>query len=189
MPVGLSASLLFPKGQLIKGEDRALVKAVNHGTAFALRDIKKKMSGPVLKRRTGRLSRSVTADKLVRSVNSVSQSVGSNVVYAPIHEFGGVIKPVNNKFAFVEGGPYISIPTRNNKTAGGDARLSPTQAFQLGGFILSPKFGKPVIIVPGRGVVFVLLKSATIPERPIWIPTLEQSIPVVRNKFFELLRL
>jgi phage gpG-like protein len=48
-----------------------------------------------LKVRTGRLRSSITS-----SVDQfkLEASVGTNVIYAPIHEYGGVIRPKNKKF-------------------------------------------------------------------------------------------
>lgn len=52
-----------------------------------------KLSGQVLKRQTGTLAKSINY-KLLNDYKSV---VGTNVVYGAIHEFGGVILPVNKQ--------------------------------------------------------------------------------------------
>lgn len=53
-----------------------------------IRRIKGKMAGRVLQRRSGRLSRSVKASRVKISGGKGSITVGSNVKYAPFHEFG-----------------------------------------------------------------------------------------------------
>jgi phage gpG-like protein len=60
-----------------------------------------KLSGQVLNVKTGRLRRSINM-KFTSSANSASASVGTNLVYARIHEFGGqtrahIIKPKNGR--------------------------------------------------------------------------------------------
>ena len=49
--------------------------------------IKEKLSGPVLKNRTGRLRNSISMN-MTEDDQSVSAVVGTNVVYARVHEFG-----------------------------------------------------------------------------------------------------
>ena len=49
-------------------------------------------------RLTGTLARSVTVNKGTKSV-----TVGTNLKYAKIHEFGGTIKPVRGKFLVFKG--------------------------------------------------------------------------------------
>ena len=50
-----------------------------------------KLSGQVLKNRTGRLRRSISPDVKIGVGTSVVGSVSTNVEYAGIHEYGGVI--------------------------------------------------------------------------------------------------
>lgn len=52
-----------------------------------------KLSGQVLKRRSGRLSRSIHANPVEISAGAMSVQVGTNVEYARIHELGGQTKP------------------------------------------------------------------------------------------------
>lgn len=51
-----------------------------------------KLSGQVLKRRTGTLSRSIARD-VSAGPEGVEGRVGTNLSYAPIHEFGGKTRP------------------------------------------------------------------------------------------------
>jgi phage gpG-like protein len=57
-----------------------------------VRRVKLKLSGPVLKNRTGTLRRSINY-RIAETGTSIKAFVGTNVVYARIHEYGGVTKP------------------------------------------------------------------------------------------------
>lgn len=63
------------------------------GEAVVSRTVKHKLSGQVLKRKTGTLANSIN----VRLLNDWTAIVGTNVKYAAIHEFGGTILPKNKK--------------------------------------------------------------------------------------------
>jgi len=85
--------------------------------ALLERAVKIKLSGEVLKVRTGRLRSSITHE--VRDVGgAVELVVGTNVVYARIHEFGGVILPKRARFLVFEVGGKkvfarkVTIPRR-----------------------------------------------------------------------------
>jgi phage gpG-like protein len=60
--------------------------------ALIERSAKKKVSGPVLNARTGRLRRSIHARAQGTGIDAVV-TVGSTVEYAAIHEFGGKTPP------------------------------------------------------------------------------------------------
>ena len=76
--------------QRINGQ---LITALRIGIQKALieleGEIKSKISGKVLNVRTGTLRRSI-GNKIFRRGDSIVGFVGSNVVYAAIHEFGGM---------------------------------------------------------------------------------------------------
>jgi hypothetical protein len=57
---------------------------------------------------------------------------GTANAYAGLQEYGGTITPKNAK--------WLWIPTRENQTAAGVARLTPTQAIERGGFIAKGMF-------------------------------------------------
>lgn len=61
--------------------------------AVVNRTVRHHLSGQTLKRQTGTLAKSIN----YKLQNDYVSKVGSNVVYAPIHEFGGEIRPVNAK--------------------------------------------------------------------------------------------
>lgn len=52
------------------------------------------LSGQVLKRKTGKLANSLT----YRLIGNSDAEVGTNLIYAAIHEYGGEIRPKNKKF-------------------------------------------------------------------------------------------
>lgn len=87
---------------------------------FDSRFIQERLNGrPGLIRRTGRLSNSFVGQVTGRTLGQLRVIYGTNVEYAPIHEFGGTIKPKKGKylrfpteaggFAFVK---QVTIPRR-----------------------------------------------------------------------------
>lgn len=74
----------------------ALTKGMRQAVLLAEREARLNTSGRILRRRTGRLRASITSTVLVHG-NRVTGRIGSNVVYARIHELGGIIKPRNAK--------------------------------------------------------------------------------------------
>ncbi|MDR4483826.1 MAG: HK97 gp10 family phage protein [Nitrospirales bacterium] len=128
--------------------------------------VKRKMSGPVLKRRTGNLVRSVTVGKVEGTGGNLRLRVGSNLVYAPIHEFGKRVKPTRSK--------YLTIPLDAAKTAAGVQRFSARKA-PGPTFVKRSKKGNLIIFRNAGGnliPLFLLRKSVKIPKRPIWRPSL-----------------
>lgn len=53
--------------------------------------VREKLSGEVLKVRSGRLRQSIFTPKIDKTPTGFIGSIGSNVKYAAIHEFGGII--------------------------------------------------------------------------------------------------
>ena len=91
-------ALSFYLGGLSKKLRNKVMPELVKKSAFVIeRDIKKKkLSGDVLTARSGHLRRSI-ASVFHGSKQNFGGTVGSNVVYLPIHEFGGVIKPRKKK--------------------------------------------------------------------------------------------
>lgn len=79
--------------------------------------VKNKLSGQILKRKTGRLAGSIATAQEIRGQDVIGK-VGSNLKYARIHELGGVIRPKNFRFLhFVVNGQEVfakkvTIPKR-----------------------------------------------------------------------------
>jgi phage gpG-like protein len=91
--------------------NKELFKGVNHALLVLQRQIIKNVSGPILKVKTGTLRRSwgaSTAIKVLEEGLKVVGTIGSNLKYAAIHEFGGRITPsrANN----------LTIPVPENKS-------------------------------------------------------------------------
>jgi len=80
---------------------RALIPAMTECMALAERTAKKDyLSGPgprKLQRRSGRLRGSIT-HRVTLSGDRVRGELGTNVIYARIHELGGVIRPKTAKY-------------------------------------------------------------------------------------------
>lgn len=72
------------RGIVLRGELRRVVQAQ---ALRLLAIVKAKLSGPVLKNRTGRLRRSIN-ERLTETADEISASVGTNVNYARAHELG-----------------------------------------------------------------------------------------------------
>jgi len=108
-----------------------------------------------LERKTGHLRQSLT-----HRVDGpgLYAEVGTNVKYAAIHEFGGVIKP--------KGHPFLAIPI-------GGRKGSPTQYKDLH---LGTTLKGQYVLVDGMGEVqYLLRRQVVIPARPYLQPALEQS--------------
>ena len=71
---------------------RALFVGIQAGTIHLSAKIKNLLEGPVLNRRTGRLWRSIQPEVYNRG-GTVVGIVGTDVEYAPVHEFGATIRP------------------------------------------------------------------------------------------------
>lgn len=72
----------------INAMDEKIYQAVNRLSLRLLRHVKAdKLSGQVLKNRTGRLRRSINR-KVTSSENAIIATVGTNVSYAAAHEYG-----------------------------------------------------------------------------------------------------
>lgn len=64
------------------------------------------LSGTTLKRKTGTLAKSITYTQ----PNDFTSTIGTNVRYAAIHEFGGVIKPVKaSHLSFKIGDRWVHV--------------------------------------------------------------------------------
>jgi len=72
--------------------------------------VRDKLSGQVLHRRSGRLSRSIHSAPARAEGGNVIGKVGTNVVYAPVHEFGATIRAKRAKYLrFKVQGRFVSV--------------------------------------------------------------------------------
>ena len=121
-----------------------------------------KLSGQVLHVRSGRL-RSSISHRLERRGDDLMAIVGTNVVYARIHEFGGTITPKR--------AAHLAIPTDIAKTPAGVPRYTARQLIadpSRGGFVRTFFRNHKLYGVTRGGKVkaaFVLVKSVTFRER------------------------
>lgn len=119
-----------------------------------IRRISKRLSGPALKERSGRLKGSLTHEETADSLEISAGGGPGEVDYAAIHQYGGVIKPKKKKFLTIPfpGGPADKrVPLRA-------ADFSDT--FVAKGIIFQKR---------GKGKIkplFILKKSVEIPAKP-----------------------
>lgn len=109
--------------------------------------------------------------------------VGTNVEYAPAHEFGAIIRPRRAK--------YLKIPLSAVKTPAGavrsryqGGRLPNTfvQRSRRGNLIIFQRVGKRLL------ALFLLVKQVTIPKRPFLNPALRDRTPDIQARFAQALR-
>jgi len=127
--------------------------------------IKMKLNGPVLNVRTKALRDSM---KVIRT--GAGREVGTNVVYGPIHEYGGVIKPKKAK--------NLAIPV-------GDLEGSPTKH---SGLYLVVSRASGLFLANIAGIQYVLKKSVHMPKRPFMAPSLEEREPIIMRRAQEMLQ-
>ena len=144
-----------------------------------------------LKVRTGDLARSIRFTTQGQSLGSFQASFFSRSPYAPIQEFGGKIKAID-KFTFLDGTPYLAIPSDINKTKAGVTRLSVRDAFSMRGQTRIVKLragGKSRYMILDRdmGPLFWLVNEVEIPARLGMTKAAEDEIPTIMSRFNELI--
>ena len=119
-------------------------------------------------------------------LNNLSSDVFSNVIYAPLQEFGGTVK-AKNKYLNVPGGPYLNIPLSPNKTAAGVMRFSAKDVFlSQGGFIFKSSKGNWIVRNKEGQNMFVLKKQVTVPARLGMNKAAENEIPTLLGKLNDI---
>jgi len=175
----------FPD-ESFKGAKKVFQKAVL-GAANKVKQFDK------LKTRTGALKRSIQQSvsgtnlrDLQASIFSAQGSGADEIKYAPIQEFGGVVRAID-KYARVPGGPYLNIPIADNKTPAGVMRESARSVFQSGeGYIRKAKSGK-WFVFKGDKLMFVLVKSVTLTPRLGMRDAAEAEIPTLLQGLREVI--
>ena len=165
-------------------------KAVTQGMMFAMRRsvirladyiAEHKLSGQKLNARTGMLKKSIQrsgAKKVTVMGDNIVGTVGTNMEYSVIHEYGGTIRPKHSK--------YLAIPLDAALTAKGVARGRPRD-FKDTFFAVSKKgnlimFGKSMgKVVP----LFAMKKEVKIPKRPYMKPSLQEKAGDIIKFFSE----
>lgn len=167
---------------VFKQTKTAISKAVFRAHAIVSENTRSK-----LHIRTGALRRSIQNVVTGNDMNSLYGSVWSDMIYAPLQEFGGTIRPKNNKYARVPGGPYINIPLMPNKTPAGVMRSTARQVFTAGGYIGKSKAGNWIVFSHSGKPMFILVKQAKIPPRLGMIKAQEDVVPQLLNDLEHIL--
>lgn len=134
-------------------------------------------TGGKLKRRSGEMARGWVQASGGINLKSLFSEVQNAVKYVAIHQFGGVIRARSSKF--------LTIPTDQNKTPAGVARVSARQLFQT-----KKAFVRGGVIFENRGQgknrkpvpMFILKKEVRIPKRLMFLEQAEALAAVVLNK-------
>ena len=122
---------------------------------------KDQLRPPGLHRRSGRLATSFTREVVGHNMATLLMRYGTNVSYAAIHEFGGIVKPIRGK--------WLTIPLKLNKTPDGQMRQS-LRSFPVVKFVRSKKGRRQLIALAGPDAehlkpMFVLVREVKIPAR------------------------
>ncbi len=91
-------------GRLHSGLDKQMKAA----TKMLVKEIKERISGDILKIRSGKLRDSIN-QRVDRETNKIIGRVGTNLIYARTHEYGATIKAKNK--------PYLVFPISEYDTA------------------------------------------------------------------------
>ena len=150
--------------------------------------VTKRFNGPKhtsLQNRTGQLVRSIRTSVTGNDLNTLKSAVFTRSVYAPVHEFGATIK-AKNKFNWLPDGPYLAIPSQNQKTAAGVPRLTVTEAFEtLDTRIYRLTGGKAQfgIFDSIAGIpLFWLVKEVKVKERLRMVKTAQDEVPTLLQR-------
>jgi phage gpG-like protein len=128
--------------------------------------IRAKLTGDVLNVGTNELRNSFK----VRRTGSAMHAGGTNVRYAAIHEYGGIIKPKRAK--------NIAIPIGSRK---GSPRKYNDLSFIMPG-------GTKLLIDATGEAQYVLKPSVKIPKRPYMAPSLEERRPIILERARKMLQ-
>ncbi len=148
--------------------------------------------------RSGNLARSIQTEVVGTDIDSLRVSLysaasvdGAAVIYGPVHEFGAMganaIRPVNNRYAWVPGGPYLNIPEDANLTPARVMRMSATQVFASGEASVAIKDGGGWGVYMGSTLMFSLIKKAEIPATLGMRKAVEDQIPTVLSELQNLI--
>lgn len=172
-----------PVAKLVKTAPEMIKRVLTAQMLVAQSEAKKNVTGggkskDRLNVRSGRLRNSITT-RIQSSGNLHAGIIGSNVVYARIHEEGGEIKPVNVKYLTI---PFPAAKTKAGASRGGARSFDNT-------FVKKSKAGNLIIFQrQGQQIVPLFLlrdRPVTIPDRPYLMPALEKIQPVLVQQVAE----
>jgi len=124
--------------------------------------------------KTHHLGRSIHIEVTKNSPNYVEIAIGTDLEYAAIHEFGGVIKPKNAKF--------LAIPV----SSAAKILISPRK-FKDGELSFLPRSFGGLLVDRDGEVQFVLRTSVTIPAHPYLRPALDENEDEAANAMAKVL--
>ena len=126
--------------------------------------IRMKLTGQVLNVRSKLLRNSI---EVVRTGSG--REVGTNVVYGPIHEYGGRIEPKNARNLSIPIGNLQGSPTKHNLK------------FVIAG-------GVKLLLDAAGKAQYVLKPFVNMPKRPFMQPSLEEREPIIMRRAQEMLQ-
>lgn len=159
-----------------------LTDSMNQAVLILQRGVKTdQLSGNPLKVRSGRLRSSISAFT-ARTATGVEGTVGTNVPYARIHEYGGEITPKK--------GQYLTIPLAAALTGAGVLR-KPARDWP-DTFVMRSKAGNLLIMQKRKGddmiPLFVLKKRVNISEKRMFRSAVENNSDRIKNLFVRNLK-
>lgn len=157
-------------GETVQGENLAL--ATDAGGMVILNAARENIKSQGLIR-TRTLSRSLSQEHEDVTPTQVTNVIGTNVEYGPIHEYGGVIR--------ARSGKYLAIPV-----GGSSYKDSPRNHPRLRAQKTSN--GRLVLISPNGEVRYVLVQSVTIPARPYLRPAHDDNQGKAQETIGQVLR-
>jgi len=167
-------------------------KVFQEAVLDADKEVKLRFSSKIIHSRTGTLRRSLRTSLTGSSLRNLRASffssanvAGVPVKYAPLQEFGGVIKAIN-KYSGVPGGPYLNIPTKSNLTPAGVMKKSAKELFNAGAHIHKSKAGNWGVFI-GDKMMMVLKKKVVVPARLGMIDAADDQIPTILSKLIVLI--
>ena len=145
-------------------------------------------SNDSLKSRTGELRRNIRPRfRGAGSFETLQASVYTTSKYAPIHETGGTIK-AKNAFKHLAGGPFLTIPSDDNKTGVGVTKKTVREVFSEGGFTIPIRASKAewMIMLQGKPMYW-LVDEVDIPARLGFEDTFKDEVPNLLQDLSELM--
>jgi|GEM_PF-1881729 len=140
--------------EAVRGQ--ALANTLMSGLVVIGNAAKRKVkSQGLIKTRT--LIRSIHEEIISQSGDRAEGQIGTNLEYAAIHEFGGVVKPKTSKYLAIPVGSYTGSPRTH-----ADLKLRKTVK------------GNLVMVDASGKVQYVLKKSVEIPARPYMRPAFDE---------------
>lgn len=138
----------------VQGEN--LAQATSAGSMVILNAARKNIKAQGLIR-TRQLSRSLASEHAEVTPTRVTDNIGTNLEYGPIHEFGGTIRPAKGKYLAIPIGGMTGSPLGKN------LRLRKTGR------------GTLLLVDDGGQAQYVLKESVTIQARPYLRPAHDEN--------------